>query len=98
MPKAIQMINRAQVIIGKLNMSNKQNIMPSVGIKGTSGQRKGRGRDASVRLKIITPVQTNIKAARVPMFVSSAAWPISIKSADPATATPVSIVGMNGVR
>lgn len=66
-------MNLIQVIIGKLSIRIKQDIMPSRGTTGTNGHLKGLLVVGLVFLKIKTPPQTMMKAASVPILVSSAA-------------------------
>ena len=56
--------------------------------KGPNGTLNGRGRFGSLNRRIGIPMQTSVKAKKVPMLVISAAVPMGIPMVSPAAAMP----------
>src|SRR5947207_5100209 len=70
-PMISQTINRIQVSPGKNTIINKQVPIPRIGTTGTNGVLKALGASGIFFLRINTPIQTRIKANKVPILVIS---------------------------
>lgn len=75
-----------------------QIITPSNGTSGLNGRRKGRGISGCVHLNTMTPLQTKVNAASVPILTNSAARSIGAKPAMHAIRTPINVMMRMGVR
>ena len=72
-------------------------ITASAGTYGTPGQRKARGRSGRRLRSTTTATDTMVKAARVPMLISSARMLSGITAAIRPNTMPTSQVAKNGV-
>ena len=71
--------NRIQVVSGRSDIRYAANATPSSGSTGDQGTRYGRGISGRVRRRMITPIQTRMKASRVPIDVMWPSWLIGRK-------------------
>src|SRR5215467_9172216 len=82
-----QTINRIQVSPGKKTIINKQVATPSIGTTGTKGVLNARGASGIFFLITSTPIQTRIKANKVPILVISPTTLAGTKAANKLTNT-----------
>jgi hypothetical protein len=75
--------------VPRFSIRNTHAITARIGISGTAGVRKARGRSGWVRRSTTTPIDTSTKANRVPMLTMSARVERGTKVAMRATTAPV---------
>jgi len=85
-------------MVGRATMREVQATMARSGTAGTNGTRNGRGIPGRVRRSTITPAETMMKAASVPMLTSSATEPRGRRLAMAAVTSPTRRVPFTGVR
>ncbi len=68
-----------------------------MGSTGTNGTRKARSRSGRLRRRMMTAIDTRVKAASVPMLTISSSLPIGVSEATRAMTVPRVIVMRRGV-
>ena len=96
-PASIQTRNRNHVSPVRLSIRNRQASTARAGSTGLNGTRKARGRSGRVRRRMMTPIETSMKANNVPMLTNSASASSGMKPAKIVTTTPTPIVIRYGV-
>ncbi len=82
---ANQIINRNQVSPGNASIIAKQDKIPRIGTKGTSGVLKARGKSGCFLRNTITPTHTKTNASNVPILVISPTTRAGTKAANKLT-------------
>jgi len=98
MPITIHTMSRSHVSIGSPAISASATSAESAGTNGTSGVRNGRWRSGFLYRSTMIPIDTMTKASSVPMLTRWPRMSIRVNPAASATATPVTMVVMCGVR
>ena len=90
-------INRIQVSPGKKTIINKQVPIPSTGTTGTKGVLNALGASGILFRNTSTPIQTRIKANKVPILVISPTTLAGTKAANKLTNTRNNVLLLAGV-